>query len=77
MILDSWKKTNTNANCIENGLYERSLLMEPSRTNVEQLDEDLMRQIFQNSSSSLSRISTSSNASNESSYDLGSESNEA
>lgn len=44
MILDSWKKSNTNAN-VENGLYERSVLMEPSRLTADMLDQDLVKQI--------------------------------
>eukprot|EP01114_Cavostelium_apophysatum_P004407 TRINITY_DN14638_c0_g1_i1.p1 TRINITY_DN14638_c0_g1~~TRINITY_DN14638_c0_g1_i1.p1 ORF type:complete len:282 (+),score=66.69 TRINITY_DN14638_c0_g1_i1:173-1018(+) len=36
MILESWKKSNANTN-LENGLYERSVLMEPARGSHEDL----------------------------------------
>jgi len=69
MILDSWKKTNTNANCIENGLYERSILMEPCKNNIETLDDDLVKQIFKGSPV---RKSSSAHGSLASSHDSGS-----
>lgn len=80
MILESWKKTNTNANCIENGLYERSILMEPMKNTIDSLDDDLIKQIFRDSPRRKS--SSASNHSNDSSqstfdFESTSESNEA
>jgi len=55
-ILTTWEKSNANTN-VENGLYERSILMEPSRSSIELKHNDLYSGLAAACSTQMNQVS--------------------